>query len=256
MAGNKGGALYGHPGGGGGGFNQNYSQYNPPPQQQPQQSFQQPTGQPYYNPMMSMYGSSQNVMQPMPGYYNQYQFQGTNYPSQGAQYQPYQPAQTSQGQMAQSAGQSFMNSLGGMSGGNNQQSRMQMLQNQNQNTSNSRQIPSNNLTPSQRAALSQSKGTANSENQYHNSRGGSAGQFNAPLPTGNRNPGFNVAQTQTNSRPPFGGGYMGGFGVRMPILDAASAFDYTPQSQRTAYNYDAAPVMNNFGGYSMNSRFL
>lgn len=214
MAGNKGGALYGHPGGGGGGFNQNYSQYNPPPQQQPQQSFQQPTGQPYYNPMMSMYGSSQNVMQPMPGYYNQYQFQGTNYPSQGAQYQPYQPAQTSQGQMAQSAGQSFMNSLGGMSGGNNQQSR---------------QIPSNNLTPSQRAA---------------------------PLPTGNRNPGFNVAQTQTNSRPPFGGGYMGGFGVRMPILDAASAFDYTPQSQRTAYNYDAAPVMNNFGGYSMNSRFF
>lgn len=241
MAGNKGGALYGHPGGGGGGFNQNYSQYNPPPQQQPQQSFQQPTGQPYYNPMMSMYGSSQNVMQPMPGYYNQYQFQGTNYPSQGAQYQPYQPAQTSQGQMAQSAGQSFMNSLGGMSGGNNQQSR---------------QIPSNNLTPSQRAALSQSKGTANSENQYHNSRGGSAGQFNAPLPTGNRNPGFNVAQTQTNSRPPFGGGYMGGFGVRMPILDAASTFDYTPQSQRTAYNYDAAPVMNNFGGYSMNSRFF
>lgn len=39
-----------------------------------------------YNPMMDMYGSSTQVMQPMPGYYNQYPMQGSNY-------QPYQPPQ-------------------------------------------------------------------------------------------------------------------------------------------------------------------
>tara|TARA_R110000868_G_scaffold360405_1_gene622397 strand:- start:1191 stop:1658 length:468 start_codon:yes stop_codon:yes gene_type:complete len=35
---------------------------------------------------MDMYGSSTQVMQPMPGYYNQYPIQGSNY-------QPYQPPQ-------------------------------------------------------------------------------------------------------------------------------------------------------------------
>ena len=37
-----------------------------------------------YNSMMDVYGSSQNVMQPMSGYYNQY-------PAGGSNYQPYQP---------------------------------------------------------------------------------------------------------------------------------------------------------------------
>jgi hypothetical protein len=42
-----------------------------------------------YNPMMDMYGSATQVMQPMPGYYNQYPIQGSNYQP----YQPYQPPQ-------------------------------------------------------------------------------------------------------------------------------------------------------------------
>jgi hypothetical protein len=37
-----------------------------------------------YNPMMDVYGSSQNVMQPMMGYYNQF-------PAAGSNYRPYQP---------------------------------------------------------------------------------------------------------------------------------------------------------------------
>lgn len=37
-----------------------------------------------YNPMMDVYGSSQNVMQPMMGYYNQF-------PAGGSNYRPYQP---------------------------------------------------------------------------------------------------------------------------------------------------------------------
>jgi len=48
--------------------------YNPPQQLAPTP----------YNPMMDAYGSGQNVMQPMSGYYNQYQLPGSNY-------QPYRP---------------------------------------------------------------------------------------------------------------------------------------------------------------------
>ena len=45
---------------------------------------QQQLAPPAYNPMMDAYGSRQNVMQPMSGYYNQYQLPASNY-------QPYQP---------------------------------------------------------------------------------------------------------------------------------------------------------------------
>lgn len=44
----------------------------------------QPLPQAPYNPMMDVYGSSQNVMQPMMGYYNQF-------PAAGSNYRPYQP---------------------------------------------------------------------------------------------------------------------------------------------------------------------
>ena len=47
---------------------------------------QAPTMPSNYNPMMDMYGSATQVMQPMPGYYTQYPIQGSNY-------QPYQPPQ-------------------------------------------------------------------------------------------------------------------------------------------------------------------
>jgi hypothetical protein len=80
MSMNKGGG-----GGKGGGFTPtiDWSQFQQPRQQAP--TMQQST----YNPMMDMYGSSTQVMQPMPGYYNQYPIQGSNYQP----YQPYQPPQ-------------------------------------------------------------------------------------------------------------------------------------------------------------------
>ena len=75
---NKGGGG----GGKGGGFTPtiDLSQFQQPRQQAP--TMQQST----YNPMMDMYGSATQVMQPMPSYYNQYPIQGSNY-------QPYQPPQ-------------------------------------------------------------------------------------------------------------------------------------------------------------------
>ena len=80
--GGKGGSVTpvggGYNGGYGGGYNggnqYGTGYYNPQPQLPPTP----------YNPMMDVYGSSQNVMQPMPGYYNQY-------PAGGSNYQPYQP---------------------------------------------------------------------------------------------------------------------------------------------------------------------
>jgi len=77
MSMNKGGG-----GGKGGGYTPtiDWSQFQQPRQQAP--TMQQST----YNPMMDMYGSSTQVMQPMAGYYNQYPIQGSNY-------QPYQPPQ-------------------------------------------------------------------------------------------------------------------------------------------------------------------
>ena len=56
----------------GGGYGTGY--YNPQPR----------LPQAPYNPMMDVYGSSQNVMQPMMGYYNQF-------PAGGSNYRPYQP---------------------------------------------------------------------------------------------------------------------------------------------------------------------
>ena len=56
----------------GGGYGTGY--YNPQPR----------LPQAPYNPMMDVYGSSQNVMQPMMGYHNQFPLPGQNY-------QPYQP---------------------------------------------------------------------------------------------------------------------------------------------------------------------
>ncbi|MFZ9079668.1 MAG: hypothetical protein ACO23H_14120 [Alphaproteobacteria bacterium] len=56
----------------GGGYGTGY--YNPQPR----------LPQAPYNPMMDVYGSSQNVMQPMMGYYNQF-------PAAGSNYRPYQP---------------------------------------------------------------------------------------------------------------------------------------------------------------------
>ena len=55
---------------------------------------QQPLAPTPYNPMMDAYGSQQNVMQPMSGYYNQYQLPGSNYqpyrpPRPAQQYQPF-----------------------------------------------------------------------------------------------------------------------------------------------------------------------
>ena len=81
MAMNKGGGG----GGKGGSFTPavDWSQFQQPRQQAP--TMQQST----YNPMMDMYGSSTQVMQPMPSYYNQYPIQGSNYQP----YQPYQPPQ-------------------------------------------------------------------------------------------------------------------------------------------------------------------
>ena len=81
MAMNKGGGG----GGKGGSFTPSvdWSQFQQPRQQAP--TMQQST----YNPMMDMYGSSTQVMQPMPSYYNQYPIQGSNYQP----YQPYQPPQ-------------------------------------------------------------------------------------------------------------------------------------------------------------------
>jgi hypothetical protein len=78
---NKGGGG----GGKGGGFTPtiDLSQFQQPRQQAP--TMQQST----YNPMMDMYGSATQVMQPMPSYYNQYPIQGSNYQP----YQPYQPPQ-------------------------------------------------------------------------------------------------------------------------------------------------------------------
>ena len=78
MAGSKGGGG----GGKGGSFTPPANQYggygtgyyNPQPR----------LPQAPYNPMMDVYGSSQNVMQPMMGYYNQF-------PAAGSNYQPYQP---------------------------------------------------------------------------------------------------------------------------------------------------------------------
>ena len=80
MSMNKGGG-----GGKGGGYTPtiDWSQFQQPRQQAP--TMQQST----YNPMMDMYGSSTQVMQPMAGYYNQYPIQGSNYQP----YQPYQPPQ-------------------------------------------------------------------------------------------------------------------------------------------------------------------
>ena len=85
MAGSKGGGgggkggsvtpVGGGYGGGYGGGNQYGTGYWNPQAQLPQTP---------YNPMMDVYGSSQNVMQPMSGYYNQY-------PAGGSNYQPYQP---------------------------------------------------------------------------------------------------------------------------------------------------------------------
>lgn len=80
--GGKGGSVTpvggGYNGGYGGGYNggnqYGTDYYNPQPQLPPTP----------YNPMMDVYGSSQNVMQPMSGYYNQY-------PAGGSNYQPYQP---------------------------------------------------------------------------------------------------------------------------------------------------------------------
>lgn len=56
----------------GGGYGTGY--YNPQPR----------LPQAPYNPMMDVYGSKQNVMQPMMGYYNQF-------PAAGSNYRPYQP---------------------------------------------------------------------------------------------------------------------------------------------------------------------
>jgi len=80
--GGKGGSVTpvggGYNGGYGGGYNggnqYGTGYYNPQPQLPPTP----------YNPMMDVYGSSNNVMQPMSGYYNQY-------PAGGSNYQPYQP---------------------------------------------------------------------------------------------------------------------------------------------------------------------
>jgi hypothetical protein len=72
--GGKGGSVTPVGGGYGGGNQYGTGYYNPQPQ----------LSQMLYNPMMDVYGSSQNVMQPMPGYYNQY-------PAGGSNYQPYQP---------------------------------------------------------------------------------------------------------------------------------------------------------------------
>lgn len=79
--------MSGSKGGGGGGKG---GSFNPPAQQygggnRYQTGYSQPQlSQMPYNPMRDVYGSSQNVMQPMPGYYNQY-------PAGGSNYQPYQP---------------------------------------------------------------------------------------------------------------------------------------------------------------------
>lgn len=70
--GGKGGSVTPVGGGYGGGYGTGY--YNPQPR----------LPQAPYNPMMDMYGSSRNVMQPMMGYYNQFPLPGQNY-------QPYQP---------------------------------------------------------------------------------------------------------------------------------------------------------------------
>ena len=72
--GGKGGSVTPVGGGYGGGNQYGTGYYNPQPRLPATP----------YNPMMDVYGSSQNVMQPMSGYYNQY-------PAGGSNYQPYQP---------------------------------------------------------------------------------------------------------------------------------------------------------------------
>ena len=72
--GGKGGSVTPVGGGYGGGNQYGTGYYNPQPRLPATP----------YNSMMDVYGSSQNVMQPMSGYYNQY-------PAGGSNYQPYQP---------------------------------------------------------------------------------------------------------------------------------------------------------------------
>lgn len=72
--GGKGGSVTPVGGGYGGGNQYSGGYYNPQPRLPATP----------YNSMMDVYGSSQNVMQPMSGYYNQY-------PAGGSNYQPYQP---------------------------------------------------------------------------------------------------------------------------------------------------------------------
>jgi len=80
MAGSKGGGG----GGKGGSVTPPPNQYSPPNQYGGGNKWYNPQPQTPYNPMMDVYGSGQNVMQPMPGYYNQF-------PAGGSNYRPYQP---------------------------------------------------------------------------------------------------------------------------------------------------------------------
>ena len=68
---------------GGGGLNM--PAYNPQPSYQPYQPWQPPSMSRSYNPMMDMYGSMTQVMQPMPNYYQQFPVPG------GYNSRPYQP---------------------------------------------------------------------------------------------------------------------------------------------------------------------
>jgi len=80
MAGSKGGGG----GGKGGSVTPPPNQYSPPNQYGGGNKWYNPQPQTPYNPMRDVYGSGQNVMQPMPGYYNQF-------PAGGSNYRPYQP---------------------------------------------------------------------------------------------------------------------------------------------------------------------
>src|SRR6056300_798855 len=80
MAGSKGGGG----GGKGGSVTPPPNQYSPPNQYGGGNKWYNQQPQAPYNPMMDVYGSGQNVMQPMPGYYNQF-------PAGGNNYRPYQP---------------------------------------------------------------------------------------------------------------------------------------------------------------------
>ena len=85
MAGSKGGGG----GGKGGSVTPPPNQYSPPNQYGGGNKWYNQQPQAPYNPMMDVYGSGQNVMQPMMGYYNQFPVGGSNY-------RPYQPQQQQQ----------------------------------------------------------------------------------------------------------------------------------------------------------------